>query len=292
MHDLERMFGVQLLERQPTGVVPTAAGQTFAVDAQRILDRVSGVAADAHRATRSATGHCIVATIPPVLTAHLIGPLVRAVATRLPDAHVRFVEIHTSNQPDALVTGEIDLGLCHAFTSVSPFLPQLQHHRLIDDPICCALVAPDHPIAAGGEITLAERGAVPFLFIRRSVYPAFYDRAMLHFATQDFDPRIEQEYEGLQMMWSVARRGDGWCLGFRSNQQSPPAGLKAVRVRGLHLAWSLEMLARRGESSAVVTNVMDLIRRVAARSTHALGETSENLQPSDIGLRPKWRPAP
>ena len=285
MHDLERICGAQLLERQPTGALPTAAGQTLAIDAQRILERVAGVAVDVHRATRGASGHCIVATISPAVTGHLLGALVRDVANGLPDAHVRFVEIPTAHQPEALVSGEIDLGLCHAFTSVSPFLPQLQHHRLIDDPICCVLLPPEHLLATRDEITLSELGTLPFLFIRRSVYPAFYDRTMLLFAAQNFDPRIERVYDGLQMMWSVARRGDGWCLGFRTHLRSPPAGLAAVRARGLDLAWGIEMLARRDESSSVVTNVMDLIHRAAARSAHAFGDLSSipSRAVSDLG---------
>ncbi len=287
MHDLERMFGVQLLERQPTGVVPTAAGETFAADAQRILDRVTGVAADAHRATRGATGHCIVAVIPAFVTGHLVGALVRAAASELPDAHVRFVEMPTTDQPNALVSGEADVGLCYAFTSVTPFLAQLERHQLIDDPICCVLLPPEHRLAMRDEIALADLGEFPFLFVPRWVYPAFYDRTMLLFAAQEFYPRIEREYQGLQTMWSVARRGEGWCLGFRTHLRLPPAGLAAVRVRGLDLTWGIEMLTRQGESSSVVVHVMELIRRAAARSDHAFGEPPENAEPSGIGPRPQ-----
>ena len=287
MHDLERMFGVQLLERQPTGVVPTAAGQTFAVDAQRILDRVAGIATDAQRAIRGASDQCVVATIPLVVTAHLIGPLVRDVASELPEAQVKFVEIPTPSQPEALVSGEIDVGICHTFTSVTPFLPQLQNYPLIDDPICCVLLPPEHPLATRDEIALAELGDFPFLFIRRSAYPALYDRTMLLFAAQQFLPHIERGSDGLQMMWSVAQRGEGWSLGFRSHLRTPPAGLVAVRARGLNLAWGIEMLARRDESSTVVLDVMDLIRRVAERSATALGDRPLTYTAPDIGLRPK-----
>lgn len=149
------------------------------------------------------------------------------------------------------------------FTTGSPFLHRLHRERLLDDTACCALLTPDHPLAARSEIALAELAELPFLFMPRSLYPAFYDRVMTYFAAQDFLPRIEQPYEGLQTTWSLARRGGGWCIGFRTNLRYPPAGLAAVSVRDLDLPLGIDMLHRRDETRGVVLGVMDLIRRAA-----------------------------
>jgi hypothetical protein len=110
---------------------------------------------------------------------------------------------------------------------------------------------------------LAELGDLPFLFMPRSLYPAFYDRVMTLFAAHDFRPRIEQPYEGLETRWSLARRGEGWCIGFHTNLRDPPAGLAAVRVRELDLPWGIDMLYRRDETRALVLGVTALIRSVA-----------------------------
>ena len=110
---------------------------------------------------------------------------------------------------------------------------------------------------------MSELGDLPFLFMPRSLYPAFYDRVMMSFAAHDFHPRIEQAYDGLQTTWSLAREHQGWCIGFRSNLRYPPAGLAAVSVRGLHLPWGIEMLSRRGEARGAVVRVMELLQRAA-----------------------------
>ena len=127
----------------------------------------------------------------------------------------------------------------------------------------CALLSRDHPLAGRDEISLSELGDLPFLFMPRSLYPAFYDRIMTLFAAHDFRPRMEQSYEGLETSWSLARRGEGWCIGFHTSLRYPPAGLAAVRVRELNLPWGIDMMYRRDETRAMVLGVTALIRSVA-----------------------------
>jgi len=263
MHDLERIVGVTLLERQARGAAPTEAGTEFGAAAREILDRVDAVVPEAQRAARGATGRCIVAAIPPTVVERLLASLLHRAAAELPDVRLGFVEIPTPEQPEAIVSGRIDIGICHSFTSVTPYLPRLRADRLLDDAVRCALLARDHPLANRDEISLSELGDLPFLFMPRSLYPAFYDRVMTLFATYDFRPRIEQPYEGVETTWSLARRGEGWCIGFHTSVRYPPAGLAAVRVRELNLPWGIDMLYRRDETRAMVLGVTALIRSVA-----------------------------
>lgn len=263
MHDLERIVGVALLERRTRGAVATPAGTEFAIVARQILDRVDALGSEANRAARGATGRCIVATIPPAVVERLLATLLHRVATELPDVRVGFVEIPTPKQAEALLAGHIDIGICNSFTSVTPYLARLRNDRLLDDSVRCALLAKDHPLASRMEISLSELRDLPFLFMSRSLYPSFYDRIMTVFAAHDFRPRIEQPYDGLETTWSIARRGDGWCIGFHTSLMYPPAGLAAVRVRELNLPWGIDMLYRRDETRAMVLGVTSLIRSVA-----------------------------
>jgi DNA-binding transcriptional LysR family regulator len=187
----------------------------------------------------------------------------RTVAAELPDVQISMTEVPTPRQPEALLAAQIDIGVCHAFTSVTPYLRNLHRQPLLDDPANCALVAPDHPLAAQVEITLEDLANLPFLFMPRSLYPAFYDRVMTFFADRGFQPRIDQAFDGLQTTWSLARRGEGWCIGFATNLRYPPAGLAAVPVRGLEIPLGIEMLYRRDETRGAVLGVVEVIRRAA-----------------------------
>ena len=263
MHDLERIVGVALLERRTRGAVATAAGTEFATVARQILDRIDALAPEANRAARGATGRCIVATIPPAVVERLLASLLHRVAAELPDVRVGFVEIPTPKQAEALLSGHVDIGICNSFTTVTPYLSRLRNDRLLDDAVRCALLPKDHPLASRVEISLSDLRDLPFLFMPRSLYPSFYDRVMTVFAAHDFRPRIEQPYDGLETTWSIARRGDGWCIGFHTSLMYPPAGLAAVRVRELNLPWGIDMLYRRDETRAMVLGVTALIRSVA-----------------------------
>jgi len=269
MHDLERLVGVPLLERNPKGVAVTAAGETFSYDAQRLLAAAADVRAETHRATRGDLRRCVVATIPAPSVARLIASISRAASAEMPDVQITLTEVPTPRQPEALLAAQIDIGVCHAFTSVTPYLRDLHRHSLLDDPACCALVAPDHPLATRGEITLGDLSDVPFLFMPRSLYPAFYDRVMTYFADRGFQPRVEQAYDGLQTTWSLARRGEGWCIGFETNLRYPPAALAAVLVRDLDIPLGIEMLYRRDETRSAVLGVVELIRRAADAASAA-----------------------
>jgi DNA-binding transcriptional LysR family regulator len=263
MRDLERVVGVELLERRTRGAVATAAGIEFATIAERILDRVDVIAPAAQRATRGASGRCLVATIPAALVEPLLGSLLHRVATELTEVQVGLVDIPPSEQPEALVSGHIDIAICHSFIPITPYLDRLQSDRLLDDAIRCALLARDHPLAGREEITLAELGDLPFLFMPRSLYPAFYDQVLTLFAAHGFRPRIDQPYHGLETMWSLARRGEGWCIAFHRSLRAAPAGLAAVRVRELDLPWGIDMLYRRDESRPTVLGLTRLIRSTA-----------------------------
>src|SRR4030095_10659819 len=97
----------------------------------------------------------------------LLALLRQRVAADLRDVRVGFVEIPSSEQPEALVSGQIDVAIGHSLTSITPYLGRLRINRLIDDEIRCALLARDHPLAGREEITLAELGDLPFLFMPR-----------------------------------------------------------------------------------------------------------------------------
>ena len=263
LRELERLVGVALLERNPKGVVATTAGDAFAQFALRILDLAGGARAEAHRATRGHLRRCVVATIPAPSVGRLVAALSSTAAVAVPGVQISMAEIPTPAQPEALMTAQIDIGIRHAFTSVTPYLDYVRRHHLFDDPACCALLPPDHPLAARAEISLTELEALPFLFMPRPLYPAFYDRVMTFFAARNFHPRVEQPYEGLQTTWSLARRGAGWCIGFRTNLWHPPAGLAAVVVRDLDIPLGIEMIHRRDETRGAVLAVAERIRRIA-----------------------------
>jgi DNA-binding transcriptional LysR family regulator len=263
VRDLERAVGVSLMTRDGRGVSLTSAGESLLASAREILEAVDRIPAEAHRATRGVARRCVVATIVTPLAGQLAARVVQDAATEMPDVHVLLTELPSPEQPDALAASRVDLGICHAFTAINPLHGVLNRQRLIDDRVNCVLLPATHPLATRTEIDASELGELPFLFIPRAFHPPFYDQVMDALATTGFHPTIDQTYDGLQTAWSLTRQGKGWCLGFESFRRHAPAGLVAVRLRGIDLPWGIDVLWRRDEAGGAVLGVLELIRRVA-----------------------------
>jgi DNA-binding transcriptional LysR family regulator len=263
LRDLEREVGVNLVERASRGIVLTPAGESLYETSAEILRTAVRLPAEAQRAARGVSRRCVLATIPTPIVSQLVARVVRDSLVEQPDVVIELTECPTIRQPEALLSAAIDLGICHAFSTLTVFHATLLRHRLIDDPVCCVLLPIDHDLARREEITITELDRIPFLFMPRSLYPGFYDWVMETFAAQGFHPNVERAYDGLETTWALAREGKGWCIGFQSYLRLPPAGLVAVPVAGLSLDWGIDVVHRRDETRGAVFAVLEIIRRAA-----------------------------
>lgn len=136
---LEREVGVALVERRPRGVVPTAAGETFAQHARAVV-----TAADrAVRATQEAAeGRLLVGVgATPSAAAGLVPAALRGT-----DAAWSLTVALTGDLEEQVATGALDLAVV---TDAPPGLaadPRLERHRLGDD-VMRVVVPADHPAA-------------------------------------------------------------------------------------------------------------------------------------------------
>ena len=105
---LEQQYDLQLLERRPDGIRPTAAGEALGRHAQRILDDVSRLDADMASHRGRATGVVnvgVMSTMTPILAARLV----RAVDEQLPAVTLRLREGVSGELLELLRRGRLDL---------------------------------------------------------------------------------------------------------------------------------------------------------------------------------------
>ncbi len=131
---LEDEVGVPLLLRYPRGVRLTAAGAAFLEEAKDLLDRAERAKQRARHKNDVAGGMARVAFVPSA--GHTVIPrLVRRLRARLPECELDLREMITSQQVQALVHDEIDIGLLR---------PPMTSSRLtvtneLSDPFCLAI---------------------------------------------------------------------------------------------------------------------------------------------------------
>ena len=261
---LERDIGVPLLEREPRGIVPTAAGESLYRDSRGILDEIARLPAEVERGRRAARGVCNVAATPSNNIREILSTVLREAANRSPHLEILVQDVPTPLQPAAIHDARFDIGLCHPFTSLGAAYPDVDCRLLLNDALDGALLSIDHPLARKKKITFSDLAGVPFLFFRREFHPAFYDLMMETFRNHDYRPVVGPLQEGLATMWSLAAAGEGWCVASGAERNDPPPGTIGIPIEGFSIPWGVNLLTRRDEVRATPLAVSKLLLDAAA----------------------------
>lgn len=157
--DLERQFGVQLLERDTRNVQLTAAGAEALRIAEQIVGSHRSGMRELSRYLAGETGVVAIATLPSV-AARLLPPVISAFHDRLPDVSVRILDGLEGVALDHVLSGAAEF----AVTTVTDSRLRLEHEALVKDQFF-AVLPPGHPLASRPEVTWSELAREPFLAV-------------------------------------------------------------------------------------------------------------------------------
>ena len=261
LRDLERVIGVELLERGSRGVQPTPAGAILGRDARRVLDELDAARRSAQRAQRAAEGQCVLATISTPLGTQVVASVLGDCARSAPEIDIEILEVPSIKQTEALLAATVDVGFSVALAGAVD--ASIEREHMLDDPIDCVLLARDHPLARHDRVRIPELASLPFLFSPREAHPAFHDQVMERLRRLDLASPVDLTYNSLHLRWSRAAEGKGWCLGFRSQRHRAPRGTVALGVDGLYVPWGMELLWRRDDGRPMVAQLVTAFRRAA-----------------------------
>ncbi len=171
--DLEQEIGVQLFTRSSRKTDLTPAGKLFLKEARRILIDSEDAIEIARRADRGEIG-----TLNIGFFAGSVGVnfprLIRSFRKQHPGVRLSLIEMTSTRQWQALVSGEIDIGFTRR---VEPeFRTELLSELIHQDPIV-AIVPRNHPVAPG-PVNLHDLANDPFVLSSRDTSPAVFDKAI------------------------------------------------------------------------------------------------------------------
>ncbi|MFZ4660338.1 MAG: LysR family transcriptional regulator [Caldilineaceae bacterium] len=158
---LETEVGVQLLERRGRRFTVTAPGEVVLAHAEQILAHLQQLQADLAALQTLAQGRLRIGTSDTVCL-YLLPPVVQAFRRQHPA-----VEIHLTNRPSRevatlLLEGALDFGIISL-----PVNEPLLESEFLCERAEVAVCAPDHPLAAQSQATLAELAAYPLLLLEK-----------------------------------------------------------------------------------------------------------------------------
>lgn len=254
---LERGLGVRLFERGPGGVRLTAAGDTFAVDARRLLDTQSAAIERARRVASGLEGDVRVGYVS-VLSHHYLPGFLRAAAEELPGLRVHLHQGSPAALAELVRAGTLDLGFLRDPTSLSA---ELVRRDFAVERIAAAL-PPEHRLAGADAIGLGDLSGEDFVLPDATALPAMDRQLRLACHEAGFTPRGRAVADDLTGLISYV--ASGLCVGLlpETLRDFPVRGITLVPLRDASPYLKTTLVAvHRPAADRAVTRLLELITR-------------------------------
>lgn len=237
--EVEQQIGTPLFERLPRGVRLTSAGEVLVATIRRSLADLDAAAAQMAQLRGLVRGSVRIASAESVATDFLPDAIGRY------QARHRGVQFHvaiggTDASIDALKQDDADLLLAHD----PPASPLLQELAVAPQPFC-AMMRPDHPLAARRSLRLADCAAFPVAlgpptFASRRLIEAIAARNRLHLS-------VMLEATTVETLKGFVRQTDAICFQFHAGtlRETRQGTLTAVPLSDPELALGRLVLATR-----------------------------------------------
>ncbi|AOS64724.1 LysR family transcriptional regulator [Actinoalloteichus hymeniacidonis] len=225
---LERSLGVDLLVRTTRAVLPTPAGEAFLTEARRILNLADAAPSAAQHAADGATGSLHIGfTAVTALT--VLGSWIKVANTRLPAVRLTLTEMVTRDQVEALLAGELSVGLVRGVAATDVLSVRRVHAESL------VLACPGgHPLTTlGRPPTLAD--VAEHAVITYSPVEARYlhELVITVFRNAGVEPRYVQRIGQVQSLLALVDAGLGVALVPRSSSRLRLPNLAFTEIAGL-----------------------------------------------------------
>ncbi|HEX6031206.1 MAG TPA: LysR family transcriptional regulator, partial [Tepidiformaceae bacterium] len=203
IQSLERELGERLFERTGRSVTLTDAGTAFIPHAQRALTAVQE-GADAIDAVRHGDVGSIRVGASPTIATYILPAILKQFREQRPRVHVHLITGPTEDVVEKLLAGLVHMAICR----LSPH-PEVESIHLYNDDLVL-VVAPSHPFAKRGRVTLQEAGKEPFLFFERT--SSYHGLVYSMFLRQGIAPESVMELDSMEAMKHMVEAGLGVAI--------------------------------------------------------------------------------
>ncbi|WP_154793769.1 LysR family transcriptional regulator [Occultella kanbiaonis] len=202
---LERDVGVELLVRHHRGARPTPAGRVFLEESRRLLARAETARLRARSAADGTTGTVRIA-FTAVSAMTVLGPWASTLAEQLPDVDLILTEMVTGEQVEALLAGEIDVGLARGPARTEPLTA-----RPVASESMVLAVPTGHPFT-GLRPTLSDVAAHPVVTYAPAQARYLYETVAGVFREANLTPRYVQHVAQVNSVLALVGAGLGVAL--------------------------------------------------------------------------------
>jgi DNA-binding transcriptional LysR family regulator len=260
---LEAELGAPLFERQPKGLVLTAAGLTLLDDARRGLWRRPPCPECAAQAGRGEIGRLDVGIFGSAIFHH-IPRLLLQFRSRYPQVQISLHEQIKAEQIQALRERRLTIGFNR---HVRP-APDLVVEPVYQEPLLVALHG-DHPMAQQAAISIRELSAQPLILYPNNTREGFADHVLSLFYHEGLQAQVELEVKDVVTAVALVSSGFGLCVTpeAASSLQLPGVVYRPLKAEPAPTV-ELVCLYRRDDVSPVLTAFLETVRQFQPQSAN------------------------
>jgi DNA-binding transcriptional LysR family regulator len=256
--DLEHELGVTLLQRTQREVRLTPDGMVFWEEAREILRRAEQAIILARRSSEGKTGKLTIGLCGPV-TAIFLPRLIRRFRRQFPDVALALRERAPSEQMEALLTGQIDVGFMRGV--VNEAKPLVNQSLLFRESLLAAFPK-GHPLAAEETVSLASFSQLPLVLYCREGAPEVFDAIVTMCRRAKFSPRIADTPSSWQAVLTTVEAGEGVALVPACVQHLRTEDVVFRPLRGVSAKLDAIVAWRRSETNATVAKFVAELQRM------------------------------
>ncbi|HEY5751849.1 MAG TPA: LysR family transcriptional regulator [Chthoniobacterales bacterium] len=261
MQSLESELGGPLLERQPSGVQPTALGQATLSLMRPFLEQYDAACADLRRRARGQRAELRIGYIGSAAHAYL-NPALTGLRHEYPEAKVKLLDLTPGEQIAALKKGEIDLAL---IGQEGASLSRDFYTRKLATLGVCVVLPSDHPLAPRRELRPADLKHEVFIGAPDSEVPGRNQWIARLCRKAGFRPKFVADASSISEGFSLIASEGAVTLLPDYFAQTPPPGVKLVPLIDDAATWDLLLLWQRGRPPAVLKAMIELLTQTARR---------------------------
>jgi DNA-binding transcriptional LysR family regulator len=204
MAELEEELGFTLFQRSRSGVEPTAAGESYALDVRALLTGLASAQDRACALASSGEAEIRFGMIRSASRLAWIQKALRRFAASGAQAPVHSQRLSGAQLVDGLERGRLDAFVTYAEHAPRHDFQVVPVHR---ERIVLAM-PPAHPLATRNHLTLGDLASVPFVWTARDSSPPHHDALVAACAAQGFRPQVAATVESTDVL-AMVRSGIG-----------------------------------------------------------------------------------
>lgn len=263
IRQLEKLVGVQLLDRSRHHVALTNAGRVFLQQARDILGRVEHARRLARQAADGRAGDLSVGTFPSA-DVRILPALRPLISQSMPDLRLILHSKYAVDPIAGLRAGTLDVAFMRGPLQASD---DLESCELLREQLVVVLPA-HHPLARRRRIPVASLDDLPCITLERSLSPPLHDALQTLYREAKIRMHVVSTADNVLGHLKLVQEGLGFALLPDSICELLPPGVTFKPLdRDPQPAVSIVAVWKRGNESRLVREFVELARLLRTRET-------------------------